>query len=86
MLVRRWSERAGVPVDFHFAVSGTGRFAPEIETTVYRVVQEALNNIARHAGAGRVSVIVEHRDKQLIALVEDDGRGFEPEAVDRTRV
>ena len=53
----------------------------EVETGVYRVVQEALTNVAKHAGAARVSVIVEHRDDHLIAIVEDDGRGFDPEAV-----
>jgi signal transduction histidine kinase len=83
LLIRRWCARAGVPVDFHFATLGTGRFAPDVETSVYRVVQEALTNVARHAGAARVSVIVEHRDDQLIALVEDDGRGFDPDTTDR---
>ena len=79
-LIGRWSDRAGVTVDFHFDAPGTGRFPSEVETAVYRVVQEALTNVARHAGAARVSIIVEHRDDQLIAIVEDDGRGFEPEA------
>jgi PAS domain S-box-containing protein len=83
-LIERWSERVSVPVDFHFATPETGRFDPDVETTIYRVVQEALTNVARHAGAARVSVIVEYRDGHLMALVEDDGRGFDPDGNDRT--
>jgi PAS domain S-box-containing protein len=79
-LVRRWSSRTTIPVDFHFAAPGAGRFTLEVELIVYRVVQEALTNVAKHAGASRVSVIVEHRDAVLMAMVEDDGRGFDPEA------
>ena len=43
------------------------------------MIQEALTNVARHARATRVSVIVEHDATHLMALVEDDGQGFEPE-------
>lgn len=84
MLVRRWTERVGVPVDFHCAASGTARYAPDIETTIYRVVQEALTNVVKHSDATRVSVVVEYTDGQLIAIVEDDGRGFEVEARNAT--
>jgi PAS domain S-box-containing protein len=80
-LIGRWSERAGVTAQFHFDAPGTGRFPSEVESAVYRVVQEALTNVAKHARAARVSIIVEHRDQQLVAIVEDDGCGFEPEAI-----
>jgi signal transduction histidine kinase len=56
------------------------RFSPETETTIFRVVQEALTNAMKHAGAARVQVLVALREAQLLALVEDDGRGFDPEA------
>ncbi len=82
-LIRRWSLRAGVAAQFHFDAPGTGRFPSEVETAVYRVVQEALTNVAKHADARRVCVVVEHHHGQLVAIVEDDGRGFEPEATSR---
>jgi signal transduction histidine kinase len=76
--VARWSERTGVVADFQGSGLGADRLPPEVESTVYRVVQEALNNTAKHAAARHVSVIVERRAGELTALVEDDGRGFDP--------
>lgn len=76
--VARWSERTGVNAEFQRLGFDGDRFPSEIETTVYRVIQEALNNVAKHAGARFASVIVERRANELIALVEDDGRGFNP--------
>ena len=51
------------------------RFAPEVEATVYRIAQEALNNVAKHAQAGSVNVILEPRNERLVLVVEDDGLG-----------
>ncbi|MEK7787066.1 MAG: ATP-binding protein [Chloroflexota bacterium] len=56
------------------------RLPPAVETAVYRIVQEALTNVARHAQAGTASVMIERRDGAVRAIVEDDGRGFDPEA------
>ena len=53
------------------------RFPTEVETHLYRILQEALNNISKHAGAGRVSVILEYQDQSLTLIIEDDGRGFD---------
>jgi signal transduction histidine kinase len=47
-----------------------------VETTIYRVVQEALTNVAKHAGARRASVTVVERDGSIEIAVTDDGRGF----------
>jgi len=55
------------------------RLTPEIETTLYRVVQEALTNVARHAQATRVSVVLEWR-REVVLFVEDNGAGFDTEA------
>ncbi|MGH9944411.1 MAG: PAS domain S-box protein [Pyrinomonadaceae bacterium] len=73
-----WSQRCGVPVDFHSDGFDDGRrLPPELETTLYRVVQEAFNNVLRHAGgARRVSLILERRDGHALVIIEDDGRGF----------
>lgn len=54
------------------------RYAPELEATVYRLVQEALTNVAKHAGASRVSVAVAERDDALVVTIEDDGCGPGP--------
>ena len=56
------------------------RHLPDIEATVYRLVQEALTNIVKHAGATRVEVRVADRDDDVIVTVRDDGTGFDPRA------
>jgi signal transduction histidine kinase len=58
-----------------------GRLAPEVETTAYRIVQEALTNVARHAGVAEAAVRVWSTGDTLGLQVEDRGRGFDPEAV-----
>jgi signal transduction histidine kinase len=77
----KWSERSGVAVDFHGGGLERQRLPPEVETTIYRIVQEALTNVLKHAAARRVSVIVERRREHVLVIVEDDGRGFDVEAV-----
>jgi signal transduction histidine kinase len=47
---------------------------------LYRVVQEALTNVVKHARAERVSILLRERDGGVAAVIEDDGRGFSPEA------
>jgi len=53
------------------------RPSPEVETVVYRVVQEALNNIVKHAQAGSVLVRLERKDKEAAVFIKDNGRGFD---------
>ncbi|MCA1567727.1 MAG: PAS domain S-box protein [Acidobacteria bacterium] len=84
--VEEWSERARVPADFHSLGVTKRRLPPQIETTVYRIAQEALTNILRHAEARHVSVILEQRQDHLLAIVEDDGKGFDVEALGRVPV
>ena len=57
-----------------------GRLSPELETTVYRIVQEALTNIAKHARAEHVGIDVALDYDVVRVEVTDDGRGFDPEA------
>jgi signal transduction histidine kinase/PAS domain-containing protein len=64
-------------------VDWIGRTSVEAETALYRIVQEALTNVVRHAQASQVDVILEQRDGKLIAIVEDDGCGFDLGAVGR---
>jgi signal transduction histidine kinase len=79
----KWSERGGVAADFHGGGLERRRLPPEVETTVYRIVQESLTNVLKHAAARRVSVIVERRRDHALVIVEDDGRGFEAEEISR---
>jgi signal transduction histidine kinase len=58
-----------------------GRLSPEIETVLYRVVQEALTNVVKHAGAEHVSIVLRSRDGSVAATIDDDGRGFVREDV-----
>ena len=76
-LVAEWSGRTGIRADFRSSGIGQGRLTPEIETTLYRVVQEALTNVAKHARASLVSVVVSRPDGHVSAVVEDDGMGFD---------
>ena len=75
-LVGEWQVRYKIPVDL-LLQCGPQRLSAEIETAIYRIVQEALTNIARHASARSVSILVEERNGHLLAVVEDDGRGFD---------
>jgi signal transduction histidine kinase/CheY-like chemotaxis protein len=78
-LVKRQSERAGFAA--HFRADGVdARFSTELETTCFRVAQEALNNITRHARATMVTVELAHQDGALHLHVADDGIGFDVEA------
>jgi PAS domain S-box-containing protein len=54
------------------------RLPMAVETALYRVVQEAMTNVVRHAGATRVDVLAECSDDRVLVMVEDDGVGFEP--------
>jgi signal transduction histidine kinase len=69
-------EQTGLHVDFEASIDDE-RFSPEVETTLYRIVQEALTNVVKHAAATRVSILVVRRGDSVAAVVEDDGRGIE---------
>jgi len=72
-----WSENNRVPVDFHSDDVAAPRLPLQIETTLYRITQEALTNVTRHANAKRVSVLLERRPGHVSLIVEDDGSGFD---------
>jgi signal transduction histidine kinase len=57
---------------------GDDRLPADVETTMYRIVQEALTNVAKHSDAGKVSVVVRRTSGAAVLVVEDDGVGFEP--------
>jgi two-component system NarL family sensor kinase len=53
------------------------KIAPEIKTLLYRVVQESLNNVAKHAAARKVVIQLERNDNMAVLVIEDDGKGFD---------
>jgi PAS domain S-box-containing protein len=77
--VEVFGRQNGLGVQFDALGLEGERLAPEVETNVYRIVQEALTNVVRHAQAKRVSVLLERRGDRLLAIVEDDGVGFDTE-------
>jgi signal transduction histidine kinase len=74
-LAHEWQARYKIPVDVVIQLSE--RLPGEIETALYRIVQEALTNIARHAQAKSASILIERRGDMVRAIVEDDGVGFD---------
>jgi signal transduction histidine kinase len=75
-LTQSFSEQTGIAVDFEAALPE--RLPEEVETALYRTVQECLTNVVKHARAGRVSVLLRRRNGSVAAVVEDDGAGFDP--------
>jgi signal transduction histidine kinase len=69
-------DQTGIAVELELSLP-PGRLAPELETTVFRMVQEALTNVARHSGASAASVTVMADERNLQVEISDRGRGFD---------
>jgi PAS domain S-box-containing protein len=76
--VHNWSKHFGIPVQLHTIGSPDARLPPETEILMYRVAQEALNNIVKHARATQVDIVLERTSEHLSLIIEDDGVGFDP--------
>jgi signal transduction histidine kinase len=77
-LVQTFGDATGIDVQLE-AQLPEERLAPDVETTLYRTVQEGLTNVAKHSGAQKVSILVVRREDSVTAVVEDDGQGFAPD-------
>jgi PAS domain S-box-containing protein len=77
--VREWSEHYGIEAKYGGDGLHADGISREAEIALYRIAQEALTNVAKHAQASRVDVFLESRDGYLVLVVEDDGVGFDPE-------
>jgi signal transduction histidine kinase len=75
----RYTTQTNVRVDLRHASLEERRFRPEVETAAYRIVQEALTNVARHAGVNEVTVRLWIERDTLIVQIEDQGSGFDPQ-------
>jgi signal transduction histidine kinase len=80
-LTSSFAEQTGITVDFGAAL-GEQRVPSEVETALYRIVQESLTNVVKHAHAQRVSISLTRQKGSVKAVVEDDGQGFDPAHAD----
>lgn len=76
-----WGRTTGIPVDVYASVAEGERLEFTAETAVYRIVQEALTNVLKHARASAVSIVLERQRSDLRLAVEDNGIGFDLQAV-----
>ncbi len=88
-LVRQSSDRFDIEIDVDIDLAGEGdmgpaRLPPDIEATIYRLVQEATNNAIKHAEPRRISVTVSRGDATVEVTVADDGKGFDPDRAERS--
>ncbi len=79
--LREWSEHYSIAADFHVSGLDHERLGQEVETSLYRIAQEALNNVFKHAKAARADVLLERRNGEVVLIIEDDGVGFDPSAM-----
>ncbi len=74
---REYTDKFGVSADFQASGFEGKRLRPEEEIALYRIIQEALTNVAKHAQATKVSVLMSIRNSSIVAIVEDNGKGFD---------
>ena len=70
-------QNRSVKVDVEIGI-GDERLPADVETTIYRIVQEALTNISKHAAATRISISLTRKERAVMVVIEDDGDGFDP--------
>ena len=79
-----WSTRYGIEVDFEAGQYKAAGVSSEVETILYRIIQEALNNVAKHSDAKRVAVVLCRTADHVHAIIEDDGKGFDARAASQS--
>ena len=83
--VREWSRQYNISAEFQTSTTDSqnhGLRLPEsVETNLYRITQEGLNNVLKHAQAKHTSVLLQHQSDAVTLIIEDDGNGFDPYAV-----
>jgi signal transduction histidine kinase len=82
---RAFMERHRIEVNFE-TFGLPGRLPPEMEIAIFRIVQESLTNVLRHAEASQVDILLKQVDESLILLVEDNGMGFSSDLISRSRL
>ncbi len=80
--IKEYQQKCALEVDFQ-ASGFKERLPAELETVLYRIVQEALTNTARHAQARKVTVCLEESEHEIHAIISDNGRGFDAEKIQK---
>jgi signal transduction histidine kinase len=81
--LHEFREQTGIPVKLKVADERATRFSPQVEIQLIRIIQEALSNVRRHAQARQGRVTFDSEGGEAKVIVEDDGRGFDPEEATR---
>jgi signal transduction histidine kinase len=81
-LVSRWTEQSGIEATLDVRGRDAGRLPYDVEFHLYRLVQEALQNVAKHAAATKVRVMLQRDSGRVALTIGDNGRGFDPQALD----
>jgi signal transduction histidine kinase len=76
-LAESFADQTEIDVRFETGL-GDDRLSPEVETALYRIVQESLTNVVKHAQARVVSIVLARKAGAVALVIEDDGRGFDP--------
>ena len=71
-----FSKRSGIETSVDVKPAEFPRLKPELETAIFRIVQEGLTNVFRHSGADKASVIIEKSDHEIVVAVRDNGKGL----------
>lgn len=74
--LEEWAELSGLHIDLEITL-GDRRLPPDVETALFRVLQEAITNVVKHAGADNVGVILESINGEIRLIIEDNGQGFQ---------
>ena len=77
--IRRWSDEVGVHAELHAKGLDAGGLSSDTETALYRIVQEALNNVVKHSQAKNVALLLDQSADRVSLIIEDDGVGFNAE-------
>jgi signal transduction histidine kinase len=80
LFIKKYAKNDNWQIEFRSAGFDEVRFSPDFETAIYRVVQEALTNAAKHAGANKVQVEMSCENGEVVIIVRDNGKGFDVEA------
>jgi two-component system, NarL family, sensor histidine kinase UhpB len=79
LLVNEFKEHSGIPVTLEIRTDSAGTVSSELALCVYRILQESLTNVSRHAGASKVEARLSILGSELLLSVSDDGKGFDPD-------
>jgi two-component system, NarL family, sensor histidine kinase DevS len=85
-LCRRFQQATGIPVDVQIGDPGANELSPEISIAMFRIIQEALSNLYKHAHASQARLGLQFLDGGARLTIEDDGRGFDPALLGKPRI